>query len=74
MAQSHAADGRTVMIDPVSHEPVEPGMAAGRSFFNGHTYHFRTLVNKRTFDDDPELWISTPHSSMNSAAINIEDY
>lgn len=74
MAHAHQADRRNVWTDPVSHELVEPGYDAGRSFYNGHTYHFQSRVNKQTFDDDPQLWISTPHASMNSAAIDIEDY
>jgi YHS domain-containing protein len=69
-----ATDRRNVFVDPVSHEPVEPGQVAGRSFYNGHTYHFKTLVNKRTFDEDPQLWVSTPHASQNSSNIDIEDY
>jgi YHS domain-containing protein len=71
---ANATDRRIVNIDPVSHEEVDPDQAAGRSYYRGRTYHFATLVNKRTFDDDPQLWIPTPHASMNSANIDIEDY
>lgn len=71
---AHATDLRNVYVDPISHEQVDPQGYAARSFFNGHTYHFGSVLNKQIFDDDPQLWISTPHASMNSANIDIEDY
>ncbi len=61
-----------IFVDPVSHEPVH-GKGAAKSFYNRHMYHFTTIVNKKTFDDCPQLWISTPHGSMNSANISISD-
>ena len=71
---ANATDNRNVYVDPVSHEPVDPNNFAGRVHFNGHTYHFATIENKMVFADDPQLWVSTPHASMNSSNIDIEDY
>ncbi len=58
-----------VWIDPVSHKPVDPAASRDRSFFNGKMYHFADGINKRTFDEDPELWVSTPHASETSASL-----
>jgi len=58
-----------VWVDPVSHQPVDPARSKDRSFFNGKMYHFVDRVNKRTFDEDPELWVSTPHASETSASL-----
>jgi len=71
---AHAVDTRNVYVDPVSHEQVDPNHFAARTHFNGRTYHFATVENKQIFNDDPMLWISTPHASMNSSNIDIEDY
>jgi len=71
---AHAGDTRNVYVVPVSHEQVDPNHFAGRVHFNGRTYHFATVENKQIFNDDPMLWISTPHASMNSSNIDIEDY
>jgi YHS domain-containing protein len=70
---TYVDSGRDVFVDPVSHESVDPRHAAAKSFYNGRMYHFATLVNKRTFEEDPELWIPTPHASLNSANIFPED-
>ncbi len=71
---AHAVDTRNVYVDPVSHEQVDPNNYAARYHFNGRTYHFATVENKQIFNDDPMLWISTPHASVNSSNIDIEDY
>ena len=63
------ADERDIWVDVVSHEPVDPEHAKYQSFFNGHLYHFNDLVNKQTFDQDPMLWVSTPHASETSASV-----
>lgn len=60
---------RDVWVDPVSHQPVERG-APHRSFYAGHMYHFTTLVNKQTFDQDPQLWVPTAHASVTSATLS----
>jgi len=64
------ADGE---LDPVSHRPVNPDRAAAKSFYHGRTYYFESRVNKDTFDDDPQLWISTPHASMTSASLRTDE-
>ncbi len=64
------AEQRDVWVDAVSHAPVEPGRADHRSFYAGHMYHFETLVNKQTFDEDPQLWIPTAHASVTSASLS----
>jgi hypothetical protein len=33
-------------------------------------YHFEDLTNKQTFDQDPQLWVSTPHASETSASVD----
>lgn len=63
-------DARDIYVDPVSHEAVDPAPDAGRSFYAGHMYHFASRANKDTFDDDPELWVSTAHVSQTSAHVS----
>lgn len=58
-----------VWVDPVSHLSVDPAKSKDRSFYNGKMYHFEDGVNKKTFDEDPSLWISTPHASETSASL-----
>lgn len=65
--------GHDVWVDAVSHEPVDPKTAKHRSFYNGKMYHFADMVNKKTFDDDPQLWIPTPHATETSANLPAED-
>ncbi|MDQ2801062.1 MAG: YHS domain-containing protein [Armatimonadota bacterium] len=62
--------GHDVWTDPVSHVAVDPDTAKHRSFYAGKMYHFADLVNKRTFDEDPQLWIPTPHASETSASLS----
>ena len=66
-------DGRRVELDPVSHLEVDPDRAVAKSFYRGHMYYFTSRVNKETFDDDPQLWIPTPHASMTSAALYLDE-
>jgi YHS domain-containing protein len=61
---------RDVWTDAVSHQPVDPATAQHRSFYAGHMYHFATLVNKQTFDQDPQLWAPTAHASVTSASLS----
>ncbi len=58
-----------VWTDAVTHRAVDPDADHHRSFYNGKTYHFESATSKGTFDDDPELWVSTPHASETSAHI-----
>ena len=67
---AYRTDERDVWVDPVSHEPVDSHKSRHQSFYAGHMYHFVTLVNKETFDQDPQLWISTPHAAQNSASLS----
>ena len=59
--------GHDVWTDAVSHVTVDPDKSHDRSFYNGKMYHFANAVNKRTFDEDPQLWVSTAHASETSA-------
>lgn len=59
-----------VWIDVVSHRPVDPAKSRDRSFYAGKMYHFEDGVNKRTFDQDPQLWVSTPHASETSSNVS----
>jgi YHS domain-containing protein len=66
---TYSFDERDVFVDPVSHEDVDPENFAGRSYYHGHMYYFTSRVNKDMFDDDPELWVPTPHASLTSASM-----
>lgn len=55
--------------DPVSHDRVDSESARWHSSYNGKLYHFTTRESKKIFEEDPQLWISTPHASVNSAAL-----
>lgn len=59
-----------VWTDPVSHFAVDPEKSKYRSFYNGKTYHFSDAVSKHTFDENPELWVSTPHASEISSHLS----
>ena len=59
-----------VWIDPVSHQKVDSRTSQHQSFYNGRHYHFADLVSKQAFDEDPQLWVSTPHVSDTSASLS----
>jgi len=63
-------DQHDVWTDPVSHMPVDPAKSRNQSFYAGKMYHFEDGVNKQTFDEDPQLWVSTPHASETSAHLS----
>ena len=64
---------REIFIDPVSHEKLNRETSVGRSVYNGLAYHFTSRVNKDIFDEDPQLWISTPHASLTSVDLTPVD-
>ncbi len=66
---SNPTDERLVYNDPVSHEAVNVDGANYKSFYNQKTYFFVNLTNKQIFDEDPSLWISTPHGAQTSSAL-----
>jgi YHS domain-containing protein len=66
----NVAEERDIWTDPVSHQPVDGTRSKHQSFYAGHMYHFETLVNKQTFDEDPQLWISTAHAGVTSATLS----
>jgi len=66
-------DDEEIAIDPVSHEDVDMRHAAGKSYYRHQTYYFATIVNKQIFDQDPQLWVPTPHGSMTSSALSPEE-
>jgi len=59
-----------VWEDPVSHQPVDPQGSPHQSFYAGRFYHFADVTNKQIFDEDPQLWVSTPHVSETSASLS----
>lgn len=59
-----------VWIDAVSHEAVPQSNHRFQSFYDGKHYHFTDAVNKQTFDEDPQLWVSTAHASQTSAHLS----
>lgn len=64
------ADERDVWVDAVSHQAVDWSASHHRSFYAGHMYHFVSLSNKQTFDQDPQLWVPTAHASVTSATLS----
>lgn len=58
-----------VWVDPVSHQTVDSRNSPHQSFYDGRHYHFADLTSKQTFDEDPQLWVSTSHASETSAHI-----
>ncbi len=59
-----------VWVDPVSHQTVDRESSQYQSFYAGRHYHFADLTSKQTFDEDPQLWVSTPHASETSASLS----
>lgn len=49
--------------DPVCGMMVDPKEAAGTSEYNGKTYYFCALGCKRSFDKDPEKYLSESSES-----------
>jgi YHS domain-containing protein len=70
---SHLVKDHDVFVDPISHHAVSPETARVKSFYNGRMYYFEDRTNKQVFERDPELWIPTPHASMNSSSISPTD-
>ena len=64
-----STEGSPSPRDPVSHRAIDPRRAHGKSFYRHTMYYFESRVNKTTFDEDPELWIPTPHASLTSSSI-----
>ena len=60
-----------IVTDPVSHVTLNRDDAVAKSAFNGTMYYFADPVNKQSFDEDPMLWVSTPHASLTSADVNL---
>jgi YHS domain-containing protein len=50
----------TTEHDPVCHMDIDPAAAAGTSEYKGHTYYFCSLGCKKSFDKEPEKYLSTP--------------
>ena len=48
----------TTVHDPVCGMDIDPATAAGTSEYNGQTYHFCSLGCKKSFDKDPEKYLS----------------
>lgn len=69
-ATANDTDEKDIWVDVVSHESVDPRQSKHRSFYAGHMYHFGSLVNKQTFDEDPQLWVRTAHASQTSAHLS----
>ena len=61
---------RDAQVDPVSQQAVDPQTSPHQSFYAGRHYHFADPTNKQIFDEDPQLWVSTPHVSETSASLS----
>jgi YHS domain-containing protein len=51
-------------IDPVCGMDVPPETAAGKSEYNGETYYFCSPGCKRSFDKEPEKYLSKEHKDQ----------
>jgi Cu+-exporting ATPase len=47
--------------DPVCGMDIDPATAASISEYKGQTYYFCSLGCKKSFDKDPEKYLSTAH-------------
>ena len=47
-----------MQVDPVCGMEVDPKAAAGQSEYQGQTYYFCSMGCKRSFDKDPEKYLS----------------
>ena len=48
----------TTVHDPVCHMDIDPATAAGTSEYKGQTYYFCSLGCKKSFDKEPEKYLS----------------
>ena len=48
----------TTVQDPVCHMDIDPATAAGTSEYNGQTYYFCSPGCKKSFDKEPEKYLS----------------
>lgn len=46
--------------DPVCHMDIDPSTAAGTSEYKEQTYYFCSLGCKKSFDKEPEKYLSKP--------------
>lgn len=44
--------------DPVCHMDIDPATAAGQSEYKGQTYYFCSMGCKKSFDKEPEKYVS----------------
>ena len=51
----------TTVHDPVCNMDIDPATAAGTSEYKGQTYYFCSMGCKRSFDKDPEKYLSEQH-------------
>ena len=52
----------TAVHDPVCGMDTDPVTAAGTSEYKGQTYYFCSLGCKKSFDKDPEKYLSQEHN------------
>ena len=64
------AQDRDVWTDAVTHNPIDPQGPRLESYYNGKWFHFESADSKAQFDEDPELWASTPHASVQSSHLS----
>lgn len=50
--------------DPVCHMDIDPATAAGQSEYKGQTYYFCSLGCKKSFDKEPEKYVSASSSEQ----------
>jgi len=52
------------VYDPVCHMDIDPATAAGQSEYKGQTYYFCSLGCKKSFDKEPEKYVSASSSEQ----------
>ena len=51
--------------DPVCHMDIDPATAAGTSEYSGQIYYFCSLGCKKSFDKEPEKYLSNTNDQAN---------
>ena len=51
-----------MVIDPVCGMEIDPKTAAGKSEYQGKTYYFCSMGCKKSFDKEPQKYVSNPGS------------
>ena len=70
MNNTNTNTDRDVWTDAVTHREVDLNGPRFQSLHMGRWFHFESADSKAQFDEDPELWASTPHASVESSHLS----